>query len=63
MMKFTNADDLSSTASRLNLAGWYAQDSDGDYLGVVRQVEDDWMVGFLYLKDVPFPVSLDRIPK
>lgn len=63
MMKFTNADDLSSTASRLNLAGWYAQDSDGDYLGVVRQVEDDWMVGFLYLKDVPFPISLDRIPK
>lgn len=63
MMKFTNADDLSSTASLLNLAGWYAQDSDGDYLGVVRQVEDDWMIGFLYLKNVPFPVTLDRIPK
>lgn len=63
MMKFTNADDLSATAERLGLTGWYAQDSSGDYLGVLRNTDGRWLVGFTELSAVPFPISIDRVPR
>lgn len=63
MMKFTNADDLGSSATRFGLAGWYAQDSSGDYLGVLRKVDDEWFAGYIRAIDLPFPVTVDSIPK
>ena len=63
MMKFTNAEDFQDTATRLGLAGWYAQDSSGEYLGVVRQDADTWLIGFTLANDVPFPIAVDRVPQ
>lgn len=63
MMKFTNPEDFVVTSDRLNLAGWYAQDSSGDYLGVVRKTAGTWYVGFAPADEVVFPISLDRIPR
>lgn len=63
MMKFTNHEDLSATSDRLGLAGWYAQDGSGDYLGVVRKTDDIWYVGFTPADEVSFPITIDRIPR
>lgn len=63
MMKFTNPEDFKTTADRLGLSGWYAQDSSGGYLGVVREDDGDWFVGFLLAGDVPYPISVDKVPQ
>lgn len=63
MMKFTNPEDFVVTSNRLDLSGWYAQDSSGDYLGVVRKTDDTWYVGFTPADEVVFPITLDRIPR
>ena len=63
MMKFTNPEDFVGTSDRLGLSGWYAQDSSGDYLGVVRKTDDTWYVGFTPADEIGFPITIDRIPR
>lgn len=63
MMQFTNPTDFAETSRRLGLSGWYAQDSAGDYLGVIREADGEWFVGFTPAAEVPFPITIDRIPR
>lgn len=63
MMKFTNPDDLAATSNRMKLSGWYAQDSAGDFLGVLRETDGIWYVGFTESSDVTYPITVDRIPR
>lgn len=63
MMEFTNHEDLATSAERFGLAGWYAQDSSGDYLGVLRKSDEEWLIGFMGSDEIKFPITIDRIPK
>lgn len=63
MMEFTNADDLEKSATKFKLAGWYVQDTSGDYLGILKESVDGWQVGFTPVDEINFPVEIDRIPR
>ena len=63
MMEFTNSADLARSAVKYNLRGWYVQDLSDGYLGILRETDGEWYVGFTSVDDVVFPVTVASIPQ